>query len=249
LRRVNAYIDGYNFYVPLSAEDHPERLKLAWSNYFKLAVRLAARTWPDGKVQAVKYFTATIPPDLHPNQAGLERKKWWLDAQHLDSGGKVEIIHGIFRPDDKHPTEHREKKTDTNMAIAVVRDAALGHFKKAEFWHGQEWGKHYHNTRDTPAPCDAVLLISADQDALPAAEMAQREFGCAAWIAFPAFQHGYPRPVDSPVQIVQIQPEDLTACLLPERIQRADGGWILWEEYKQSRRTKTSPRLVKDAGR
>lgn len=248
MRRVNAYIDGYNFYVPLSSGDHPERLKLAWCNYFKLAVLLAARMWPDAKVHAVKYFTATIPPDLHPNQDGIERKKWWLDAQHLDSGGKVEIIHGIFRPDEKHPTEHREKKTDTNLAIAVVRDAALGCFKKRSIWVGQEWGAQHRNTRDTASPCDAVLVVSADQDALPAAEMARREFGCEAVVAFPAFQTGYPRPCDSPVQVVRIAPEDLAACSLPERLQRPDGSWILWEEYKQSRRTRQPPRLVKGVG-
>jgi hypothetical protein len=101
--RVNVYIDGYNFYVPLSTMEERE-YELCWCDFLALAgvftKRLAAEHPTEfGRCElgSVKYFTATIPESMPKNRAGLERKYAWLDALHYHTGGRVEVIHGTFR--------------------------------------------------------------------------------------------------------------------------------------------------------
>ena len=103
-RRINIYIDGYNFYVPLSTmgEKHYE---LCWCDFLDLGTGIAnslAQKHPHEfggcHLGLVKYFTATIPYNMPKDPGGIERKHLWLDALHYHSQGRVEIIHGTFRP-------------------------------------------------------------------------------------------------------------------------------------------------------
>ena len=100
---INVYIDGYNFYVPLSTME--ERLyELCWCDFLALAEGLTKRLAAEHptefgtcKVGSVKYFTATIPENMPKDRGGIERKYSWLDALHYHTAGRVEVIHGTFR--------------------------------------------------------------------------------------------------------------------------------------------------------
>lgn len=103
-RRVNIYIDGCNFYVPLSTAEE-KHYELCWCDFLALAnaiVNRLAREHPRDfgtcRLGSVKYFTATIPSNMPKYTGGIERKYLWLDALHHHTQGRVEIIHGTFRP-------------------------------------------------------------------------------------------------------------------------------------------------------
>jgi hypothetical protein len=102
--RVNVYIDGYNFYVPLSTMEE-RQYELSWCDFLALAGGLTKRLAAEHPTEfgtcrlgSVKYFTATIPENMPKNRGGIERKYSWLDALHYHTGGRVEVIHGTFRP-------------------------------------------------------------------------------------------------------------------------------------------------------
>ena len=123
-RRLNVYIDGYNFYVPLTSSGKESDYELAWCNFWRLGEHLVQRlsqenhTFAGCRLGTVKYFTATIPEGMPRNPSGVRRKHNWLDALNKVSGGKVEVIHGTFRP-----REHRfyiESGELDNLARAEI---------------------------------------------------------------------------------------------------------------------------------
>ena len=102
--RVNVYIDGYNFYVPLSTMEQ-RQYELCWCDFLALSHHIVKRLgdrhpseFGRARLGAVKYFTATIPDNMPKNREGIERKYWWLDALHHHTQGRVEVVHGTFRP-------------------------------------------------------------------------------------------------------------------------------------------------------
>jgi hypothetical protein len=103
-RRLNLYIDGYNFYVPLSTSGKESDYELAWCNFRLLGEHLVQklaqenRQFTGCRLGAVKYFTATIPAGMPSNPSGIRRKYNWLDGLNQATQGRVEVIHGTFRP-------------------------------------------------------------------------------------------------------------------------------------------------------
>jgi hypothetical protein len=69
-RSINLYIDGYNFYIPLSRSGKESDYELARFNFLKLGEHLLDRPAREDdrfarcRLEAVKYFTATIPHDM-----------------------------------------------------------------------------------------------------------------------------------------------------------------------------------------
>ncbi len=229
-RRLNLYIDGYNFYVPLSSSEKVSDYELAWCNFLSLGEHLVQvlaerhQQFTAYRLGSVKYFTATIPQGMPSNAAGVQRKHDWLDALNHATGGRVEIIHGTFRP-RKHRfyiqreeldqlaragipinwdsvrseqstylpqlTVHEEKQTDVMLACSLLTDAALGRTGTPFLQHAQSPPDHRSNNRPTPSPCQAAVVVSADIDFLPAAEMAAQVFGCQVVIAFTYPHVGY----------------------------------------------------------
>jgi hypothetical protein len=102
-RRVNVYIDGYNFYVPLAATRKESDYELAWCNFLKLSLHLVealsrqSALFAGCRLGAVKYFTATIPGNMPSKPDGVKRKHNFLDALNRVSEGRVEVVHGTFR--------------------------------------------------------------------------------------------------------------------------------------------------------
>lgn len=276
-RRLNLYIDGYNFYVPLSSSGKESDYELAWCNFLRLGELLVQtlaqenRQFAGCRLGAVKYFTATIPEGMPSNPSGIRRKYNWLDALNHESQGRVEVIHGTFRPRkhrfyiesgelDKlaragipinwdltreeqrtyHPqlTVHEEKQTDVMLASALLTDAALGRAGPPAQALVQKAPLHRSNTRPTPAPCQAAVLVSADIDFLPAAEMAAQVFGCPVAIAF-AYPHdgyrltGLARKCDG-LSIRQISEDELRSCMLPNVVALDGGKKVSIDEFKES---------------
>jgi hypothetical protein len=113
------YIDGYNWYHAIF-KHHPEWKWLNIQTYFE-ALR------PDEEIVSVKLFSAMIDPDKPASDARARQQKYFDALRTLP---KVEVILGMFQPREvtcrangcKY-TYHEEKKTDTNIATAILTDA------------------------------------------------------------------------------------------------------------------------------
>jgi hypothetical protein len=276
-RRVNVYIDGYNFYVPLSTLEE-RQYELCWCDFLHLGdllVRRLASVRPTefggGRLGAVKYFTATIPDDMPKDREGIERKHSWLDALHYHTQGKVEIVHGTFRPRQHrfyierkeldnlarsgiavdwklireetttfHPQLriHEEKQTDVMLACSLVTDAALAAAGQPSTPHVQVAPQHHANRRPTPSACDAAIVVSADIDFLPAAEVASAVFHCPVAIAFTFPHTGYKLQDVAATRslnlcTLEVSEDDLRQCMLPLEVD-AKGRKIELRKVKSS---------------
>jgi hypothetical protein len=277
-RRINIYIDGYNFYVPLSTMEE-KRYELCWYDFLALGTAIARRLAAEHphdfggcRLGSVKYYTATIPYNMPKDTGGIERKHFWLDALHYHSHGLVEIIHGTFRPRKHrfyieraeldnlarcgvpiqwdllaagastfHPDLkiHEEKQTDVMLACSLVTDAALGRAGATHQTVVQEAPHHRTNSRPTPSPCHAAVVVSADIDFLPAAEMAAGVFQCPVATAF-IFPHvGYKlsdlssRPISN-LFTLEVDENQLRSSMLPREVVLPDGRKIDFQKVKSS---------------
>jgi hypothetical protein len=113
------YIDGYNWYHAVFKEN-PQWKWLNVQTFFE-PIR------PDDDVTAIKLFTAmVVDPD------GKERQTTYFNA--LDTLPKISIKYGLFQPRQvtcrascREPySVQEEKKTDVNMAVAMISDAVDG---------------------------------------------------------------------------------------------------------------------------
>ena len=276
-RRLNVYIDGYNFYVPLSGTGKESDYELAWCNFLRLGEHLVQTLAQDNRqfagcrLGAVKYFTATIPEGMLSNASGIQRKHNWLDALNHESQGRVEVIHGTFRArkhrfyieheeltklaragipinwelvQDKqrtyHPqlTVHEEKQTDVMLASALLTDAALGRAGPPTHELIQKPPLHRSNPRPTPAPCQAAVVISADIDFLPAAEMAAQTFGCPVVIAFTypyiAYRLSDLTKTHEGLFTQEISEAELRNCMLPDLVEFDGGRKVSLLEFRRT---------------
>jgi hypothetical protein len=274
--RVNVYVDGYNFYVPLSTMEE-RHYELCWCDFLTLAGNLTKRLVADHQVEfgtctlgSVKYFTATIPEAMPKNPSGIERKYAWLDALHYHTAGRVEVIHGTFRARKHrfyierdeldnlarsgipvnwelldlhattfHPTLriHEEKQTDVMLASSFITDAALGRTGTLRSPPIQDTPQHRSNTRPTPCPCQAAIIVSADIDFLPAAEMAATVFNCPVAVAFTFPHEGYKlraTAIHRRLFTVEVTETELRQAMLPLEVPLPDGRRIQFEKIKRS---------------
>ena len=234
---VNVYIDGYNFYRPiqLAAEERRSAttLRLAWCDYCALAERLAQREFPGQRVGAVKLFTAYIPAgrNVPLDPEGLKRKSLWLEALHLHSGSRLHVSFGRWEPREEDRARPKEKLTDVKLAISLVRDAFCPRAGSATPWDPER----PYNDDDPAAPFDHAIVISADKDFLPAAELVIRETRKPVRIVFPHLSSAYAKPAGCPVGFSRISEEDLRSTPLPDAIARPDGTEISWTRYVESK--------------
>jgi len=134
MKRVIAYIDGFNLYFGLRAK--------GWKRFYWLDLRQVVLHLlkPDQTLAAIKYFTSVVtsPPDKNRRQATFLEALTTLPDFH--------IHHGHYLADTitcRHCgytyTAHHEKMTDVNIAVELLSDAFEDQF-------------------------DVALLISADSD-------------------------------------------------------------------------------------
>ena len=159
-KRAIAYIDGYNLYYGL-LKGTPHK----WLNLRSFARALIR---PDFELVAVKYFTAPIK--THPyDPLAIDRQKIYLQA--LLAFGGVEITQGFYSKrralapfasekcascdvstDGLVPIlKLEEKRSDVNLAVSIVSDAALD-------------------------KADCIVVITGDSDQVGAIEVARQVF-------------------------------------------------------------------------
>jgi uncharacterized LabA/DUF88 family protein len=145
LRRVIAYIDGFNLYNGL--RERYERRYL-WLDLEGLCRRLIL---PDQELVAVKYFTAAVRN--RPDSLRRQQKFWNALDAHCPlvavEPGRFQHKTITCRSCSNTWTSYEEKETDVAIAVALVEDAVVGAF-------------------------DTALLVSADSDLCPAVRAARR---------------------------------------------------------------------------
>lgn len=146
--RTIVYIDGLNLYYG-AVRDAPA---LKWLNIDQLCRRLR----PHDDVQAIKYFSAPIVGATKPNQdiylralATLPRVKMIL-GRFKERNVKCGVT-GCSHTASRWFKVPEEKRTDVNIAVAMVDDA-------------------YQNA------CDQFVLISGDSDLVPAIATVRNRF-------------------------------------------------------------------------
>jgi hypothetical protein len=140
------YVDGFNWYHAI----FKHRPEWKWLNVQKFFEALR----PHENIQAIKFFTAIVDEE-NLNSTARERHVTYISA--LRTLPKVTIILGKFqnrtvtcRANCKQQyTVPEEKKTDVNIAVAIMSDA----FKNN---------------------CDTIILVSGDSDAQPPIQWVKR---------------------------------------------------------------------------
>jgi uncharacterized LabA/DUF88 family protein len=146
MRRVIAYVDGFNLYHAIDALGKPH---LKWGNLRDLAASICG---PDETLVQVYYFTALA---TWRSPAAIGRHREYIKA--LKHAG-VTCVVGHFK--EKHRKclkcgaawiAHEEKETDVAIATNLIADAFQDRF-------------------------DRALIISADSDLTPAIECVRMHF-------------------------------------------------------------------------
>jgi uncharacterized LabA/DUF88 family protein len=140
MTRVLAYVDGFNLYFGLRDAGLK---RLYWLDVAALAARLCK---PDQRLVHTRYFTARIRGD-GAQAEDAQRQVSYLDA--LSTREDLTIVEGHFlakpakcRACGTAWSQHEEKMTDVNIAVALLTDAFDDRF-------------------------DTALVMSADSDLVP----------------------------------------------------------------------------------
>jgi uncharacterized LabA/DUF88 family protein len=157
--RVAFYIDGFNLYHGMMGKKWG---RFRWLDHRKLAESFMR---PPEVLMAVKYFTSMLTHD----RPALKRQTRYIEA--LRAQGGITIHLGAFERREVRCAEcnqwykrNQEKRTDVNIATQLVADAHDGLF-------------------------DAIYLISADADLLPAVQHIKDRFGIRVTLIDPPRRH------------------------------------------------------------
>ncbi|MGH3329395.1 MAG: NYN domain-containing protein [Streptomycetales bacterium] len=193
MRRVVAYVDGFNLYHGLKAK---HARKYLWLDLEALARKLLK---PGQQLASVRYFTASVRAD----PPALARQSAYLGA--LGTHTDIEIILGRFqqktascRSCGSNWITYEEKETDVSIAVSLIEDGVNDRF-------------------------DTALLISADSDLCPAVHALKRLRPQVRVIAaFPPQRRSddLRRSCDASFTIGHA---NLRQSLLPDVVARADG--------------------------
>ena len=203
--RCVVYIDGYNFYYAIKKNPKETPISLGWCDFHALAKRHFRP--PGAQLAAVKYFTAPVGNfGERGGEAGGEaaRQAIWLRAVRTILG--LEVIEGFHTGDrsasSTSPRQARkEKATDVNIAVSMVVDAARNEV-------------------------DRILLVTADQDQLPAIRAVSGIFEKKVDVWLPPNHSASSWKFLNALNGVTVQPiirEMLADSRLPEQLEDADG--------------------------
>lgn len=219
--RVVAYIDGFNLYNGMKSKTKKALKDAAAAEANGLVVdaaqlRATAQAWvsyrwlnvkalvekllkPDQELVRVKYFTARVSTSKNK----MLRQNTYLEA--LGTLPDIEIIEGQFQPGEfycpvcKHTHyEPREKRTDVNIGIHLLKDALDDHY-------------------------DTAILISGDSDLVPAVEEVLSRFpNKRVTVAFPP--HRKSKELDDIAsRSLSIGRANIRQSQFPEKVLRQDG--------------------------
>jgi uncharacterized LabA/DUF88 family protein len=140
MKRVSAYIDGFNFYHPINdyynfTKEQGNPICLKWLNYKSLV-----KSFLNLKLEElieVKFFTAVS--DLHGVTSQNRHLKYIAALENLG----IKIFYGKFLPKylkcriqnclnpNKEYKVKEEKRTDINIAVELLKDSFANKFDKA----------------------------------------------------------------------------------------------------------------------
>lgn len=205
MKRVTAYIDGYNFYHGLKDAQTKHSVKNPnpwqrryWINVHLLTCNLLSKD--KYRVDCTKYFTARVsePPDR------VKRQSTFLDALatipdlNIKDDGHFKIHSTTCRSCGTSRDTRHEKMTDVNIAVEMLTDAFQDKF-------------------------DALLLISADSDLLPPIKTIRRLYPEKEIIvAFPPFRYSKDLQ-DNVHRTLKIKQKAVVKSLLPETVASKNG--------------------------
>jgi uncharacterized LabA/DUF88 family protein len=157
--RVAVYIDGFNLYHGMMEKGWD---RFRWLDHRQLAERFMR---PPETLLSVKYFTAMVTHD----RPAFKRQAHYLEA--LKAHGGISVHLGTFEQRKVKCAEckkwykrNQEKRTDVNIATHLVADA-----------HDRLY--------------DAIYLMSADADLVPAIEHIKDRFGIRVTLIDPPRRH------------------------------------------------------------
>lgn len=201
MKKTLVYIDGYNLYYGLL-----KGTKYKWLDLLAFSKALLR---PDHEIIGVTYFTAhikTFPYD----QDAVERQNVYIQA--LEACEKVKVVHGFYRKsnvlmpviDDpcricENTTDGlirvvklEEKKSDVNLAVQMVVDAAQD-------------------------MADVYVVITGDSDQTGSIEAIRRNYGKPVLVFNP--HDGNSLHLKKAASYYKNIPRDLPArCQLPDQI-------------------------------
>ena len=193
MKRVIAYIDGFNLYYGLRSKGWK---RFYWLNLQKVAQHLLK---PNQTLVVTKFFTAKMksPPDKQ------RRQTTFLEA--LGTLPDLHIYYGHYLADkitcrncDHTYTTHHEKMTDVNIAVELLTDAFQDNF-------------------------DVALLISADGDLVGPVKRVKQLFPHKRVIVvFPPKRHSNALKNASHV-CLHLDRVVLARSVLPDEVVKANG--------------------------
>ena len=184
---TNIYIDGFNLYYAT----------LKGTAYKWLDVRrLAAVLFPEERVKEVYYFTARLKT-LRGDGSRRQRQDVYLRA--LTALPNVNMVYGNYQ---RRGRSWEEKKTDVNIATAMIFDAFEG-------------GTSH------------VAVVSNDSDLVTPVQRIRDELGLRVTVVNPVLGQRTHRELrDASSDVLEIEKDHLRASLLPSRLRDASGRWV-----------------------
>ncbi|MDY7077508.1 MAG: NYN domain-containing protein [Chloroflexota bacterium] len=193
MKRVIAYVDGFNLYFGLRAK--------GWKRFYWLNIQQVARHLlrPGQTLVATKYFTAKVkyPPDKQRRQNTFLEALGTLPDFHIYYGHYL-ADKIVCRKCGYTYTTHHEKMTDVNIAMELLSDAFQNSF-------------------------DMALLISADSDLVGPIKKVKRLFPKKRVIVvFPPKRHSNALKNVADV-CLHLDRATLAKSVFPDEVVKADG--------------------------
>ncbi len=184
---TNVYIDGFNLYYGA----------LKGTAYKWLDIRrLAEGLFPHDDVNDVYYFTARLRT-LGGNGRRRQRQDFYLRA--VSAIPSVQAVYGTYQ---RRGNSWEEKKTDVNIATAMIFDAFYGNFTHA-------------------------VVVSNDSDLVTPIQRIRDEPGLRVTVVNPVLVQSTHRELrGAATDVLEIETKHLRANQLPPKIQDASGRWI-----------------------
>ncbi len=193
MKRVIAYVDGFNLYFGLRAKGWR---RFYWLNIQKVGQHLLR---PEQTLVATKYFTAKVkhPPDKQRRQNSFLEALGTLPDFHIYYGHYLAGITTCRKCGHTYTTHH-EKMTDVNIAMELLTDAFQDSF-------------------------DIALLISADGDLVGPVKKVKQLFPKKRLIiVFPPKRHSNALKSVADV-CLHLDRGTLVKSVLPDEVVKADG--------------------------
>ncbi|NUM43297.1 MAG: NYN domain-containing protein [Anaerolineales bacterium] len=190
MKRVIAYIDGYNLYFGLRQKGWK---KYYWLNLQKLAGQFIR---PHQILVATRYFTTVV------NKPEDKRRRQLTYLEALQTLSNFQIYYGQFlseqvvcRQCGHTYTTHHEKMTDVNISVELMRDAFQDRF-------------------------DVALLFSADSDLVAPVKTVQELFPNKKIISvFPPGRSSFALKQASTF-VLHVGHNELAKCMFPIDIEK-----------------------------